>query len=194
MLKPALYFCLDCYGFKMMFLFKIVSFFHQLVNQGLTESKMITIAGASHGGLLVTACANKRPDLFGCILSDVGLMDMLRFDKLGFGQAMVEEFGNPEIQRDFINLISYSPLHNIPKDKPYPPILLLAGDSDLRAPACHSMKFTAELQLTLKSSQFETEPALLRVFVDGHGLTSTVVQNIDKATDKLTFLHKIYKK
>lgn len=103
--------------------------------------------------------------------------------------------GNPENITEFENLYNYSPLHNIPElqssIEAYPPILMLTGDSDERAPAYHSMKFTAELQHNLKN---QNNPVLLKVYKDvGHGCSSTVRQKIEEETDKLAFLHKIYK-
>lgn len=119
---------------------------------------------------------------------------MLRYHKFKYSEEE-EEFGSAENKADFRYIRKYSPLHNIREtissETEYPPLLMLAAENDERAAPCHSLKFTAELQHTLKKNQFQKNPALLRVYKGvGHGLGSSVLQQIKEATDELTFLHQ----
>lgn len=84
-----------------------------LAQNKYTEAKKIAIQGISNGGLLIGACINQRPDLFGAAIAQVGVLDMLRYDKFTIGFAWIPEFGNPQQLEHFENLIKFSPLHNV---------------------------------------------------------------------------------
>lgn len=118
-----------------------------LVNQEITNYKKIAIKGASHGGLLVAASLTQAPDKFGAAIAEAGVYDMIRFENftVAGAETNLKEYGTVTDSLDFVNLLSYSPYHNVNSSN-YPPVLIITGDSDDRVPPLHSYKFAARLQ------------------------------------------------
>lgn len=157
-----------------------------LIDEGWTTAEQLGINGMSNGGLLMGVAMTQRPDLFGAVVAEVGVMDMLRFHQYTVGAGWIREFGNPDEPEDFAYIHAYSPLHQLKKDVSYPATLVVTGDHDDRVPpGVHSYKFTARLQQVHKGN----EPILLRVQPDsGHGTGKSTSARIEERADITAFL------
>ena len=139
-----------------------------------------TSLGRSNGGLLVAATMLQYPDLFKVAIPQVGVLDMLRFHKFTIGWAWESDYGEPEKKEDFLNLLSYSPYHNIKNNVCYPTTLITTSARDDRVVPAHSYKFAARLQ-ELQSCE---NPILLRVESRaGHGAGTSKDKQIDEIAD-----------
>ncbi|MEP6716415.1 MAG: prolyl oligopeptidase family serine peptidase [Terriglobia bacterium] len=156
-----------------------------LIANKYTSTPRLAIFGGSNGGLLIGAVLNQRPELFGAAMPAVGVMDMLRFHKFGFGLTWAGEYGNPDNAEDFKVIRRYSPLHNIRKGTAYPPVLITTSDHDDRVMPGHSLKYAA----TLQQAQEGPAPILIRVETRaGHGAGKPTSKRIDEWADRLAFL------
>ncbi|HUV14905.1 MAG TPA: prolyl oligopeptidase family serine peptidase, partial [Acidobacteriota bacterium] len=159
-----------------------------LIEEKYTSTPYLAIEGGSNGGLLVGACLNQRPDLFGAAIPHVGVMDMLRFNQFTIGWAWVSDYGSPDNPEEFQALAAYSPYHNIRPDTEYPATLVTTADHDDRVVPAHSFKYAAALQ----KAQAGPAPILIRIGTRaGHGAGKPTSKLIDEAADKLAFLFEV---
>jgi prolyl oligopeptidase len=116
-----------------------------LIKSGFTTAAHLGVFGTSNGGLLAATMGTQRPDLFGAVVSDVPLTDMLRMPKMGMGAAWIDEYGNPDDPAAAKVLRTYSPLHNVREGVNYPPFLITISTEDNRVGPGHARKLAARL-------------------------------------------------
>ncbi|AOR76892.1 prolyl endopeptidase [Novosphingobium resinovorum] len=156
-----------------------------LVNEGIAKKDGLAIQGGSNGGLLVGAVVNQRPDLFAAAVAQVGVMDMLRFDRFTAGRYWTDDYGRPDREDDFKVLRAYSPYHNIREGAQYPAILVTTADTDDRVVPGHSFKYTAALQ----HANLGARPRLIRIETRaGHGSGKPTDKAIEEGADILAFV------
>jgi prolyl oligopeptidase len=156
-----------------------------LIANNYTSTPKLAMRGGSNGGLLIGACLNQRPDLFGAALPEVGVMDMLRFHKFTIGWAWTSDYGSSDNPEEFKALYAYSPLHNLKPGTKYPPTLIATSDHDDRVVPGHSFKFAA----TMQADQAGPAPVLIRIETKaGHGAGKSITKLIDETADTWSFV------
>jgi prolyl oligopeptidase len=154
-----------------------------LIANKYTSSARLAIQGGSNGGLLVGAVINQRPDLFRVAIPQVGVMDMLRFQKFTIGWNWIADYGSSDDADQFKALYAYSPLHNIRRGVKYPATLITTADHDDRVVPAHSFKYAATLQ-ALASPE---NPVLIRIETkSGHG-SSSLTKQLETTADIYAF-------
>ena len=157
-----------------------------LIKEKYTDKGHLAINGRSNGGLLVGAVTNQRPDLFKVSIAQVGVMDMLRFQKFTIGWNWIADYGSSDSTADFKSLYKFSPLHNIKAGVSYPAVLVTTADHDDRVVPAHSFKYAATLQ-TIAGKNTKA-PLLIRIDTNsGHGSSNTQ-KNIDLHADIYSFI------
>ena len=116
-----------------------------LVARQVTSPTRLGIMGGSNGGLLVGNMYAMRPDLFKAVVCQVPLLDMQRFHKLLAGASWMGEYGNPDVPEEWAFIKSFSPYHNLDKDREYPSLLITTSTRDDRVHPGHARKMTARL-------------------------------------------------
>lgn len=156
-----------------------------LIGHRYTSREKLAIGGGSNGGLLIGACLTQRPDLFKAAVPQVGVLDMLRYQKFTIGWAWASDYGTSDHPDEFKALYAYSPVHNIHPGTRYPATMIVTGDHDDRVYPAHSFKFAAALQ----AAQAGDNPVLIRIETRaGHGAGKPTSKLIDETSDRWGFL------
>jgi prolyl oligopeptidase len=156
-----------------------------LVDRGITKPERLAAQGGSNGGLLVGAALTQKPELFGAVICQVPLLDMIRYHRFSIARYWVPEYGSSEDPDQFRFLLAYSPYQNVRDHQKYPATLFTTAESDSRVAPLHARKMAALLQARNGSD----EPILIRIETKaGHGVGKPVAKRIEEGVDILTFL------
>ncbi|EON99944.1 putative prolyl oligopeptidase protein [Phaeoacremonium minimum UCRPA7] len=154
----------------------------KLIKDGVTTSKHLGVFGVSGGGLLAAVVGIQRPDLYGAVVSDVPITDMLRYPTMGMGGAWMREFGDPKDPKMAKALRGYSPFHNVKEGVEYPPFLVTVSTKDDRVGVGHSRKLVAKMKDAGVSNVFLYEDE------DGGHNVSDPFKNAGMMSRRVTFL------
>jgi prolyl oligopeptidase len=117
-----------------------------IIKRGLTTPKQLGIMGGSNGGLLVSTVMVQRPELFGAVVCQVPLVDMIAYTHIGAGASWEGEYGDPAKPDERAYILTYSPYQNVKKDKKYPPVFFVTATSDDRVTPVHARKMAARME------------------------------------------------
>ena len=117
-----------------------------LIKRGLTTPRQLGIMGGSNGGLLVSTVMVQHPELFGAVVCQVPLVDMLAYTHIGAGASWEGEYGDPAKPDERAYIERYSPYQNVKKGVKYPPVFFVTATSDDRVTPVHARKMAARME------------------------------------------------
>jgi prolyl oligopeptidase len=156
-----------------------------LIRERITSAAKIVAVGGSNGGLLTGAVLTQRPDLFGAVVIQVPLLDMLRYHRFSIARLWIPEYGSADDAEAYRWLRAYSPYHHVKLGTKYPAVLLATAESDTRVDPLHARKMAALLQ----ASTGGEAPILLRLESKaGHGAGKPISKVVDELVDTWSFV------
>ncbi|GII84512.1 prolyl endopeptidase [Sphaerisporangium siamense] len=154
-----------------------------LIDTGRTTCDQLAAFGQSAGGLLVTAAAVQRPELYAAVVAEGPLCDMVRYENFGLGCTWTDEFGTAAEPEQLQWLLRYSPYHAVKPGVPYPAFLFTGAVTDLQTGEAHVTKMCAALQHATSGDR----PILMRRDPDTAHAAFSASKEHALAADILTF-------
>jgi len=148
-----------------------------LIDNKYTSNKKLVIYGGSAGGVVIGRSMTERPDLYAAVISEVGMLNAVRFEIMPSGLNHAKEFGYINNYSDSKALIEMDAYLHLKDDITYPPFLGVIGMNDLRVSPWQTGKFVAKLQQMNVSDNI----AIMMVdFNEGHYFNSTKTKSMEK--------------
>lgn len=146
--------------------------------------------GVSAGGLLMGAVFTMRPDLYKGMIFGVPFVDIVTTmldDTIPLTTFEYDEWGNPNVEKFYKYMLSYSPYDNI-KNKKYTSILVTTGLHDSQVQYWEPAKFVARLR------DRKTDDSLVLFYTEmsaGHGGKTGRFERLKKVALEWSYLLKL---
>lgn len=167
------------------------------VSEFLIENKYcapdkLNIEGRSAGGLLVSAVALMRPELYRNVLAGVPFVDVLvtmadASIPLTTGEWL--QVGNTNVKRHYDYIKKYSPMDNILSNSCYPNFYINAGLNDPRVAYWEPAKFVANLRYH-QAKNCDTIIVLKTNMESGHFSSTDRYKYLDEIAERYAFIIK----
>lgn len=155
---------------KMNTFYDFIDISKYLIKHKFIDKTKLSIQGGSAGGLLIGAVINMEPTLFKNAIANVPFLDVLTTmcdSSLPLTVGEYDEWGNPNDNRFYDYIKSYSPIDNITKQY-YPNILLTTSLNDTHVGFWEPVKYWAKM----KEYNLNNNILLKINFESGHQSTS----------------------
>lgn len=154
-----------------------------LIARGITTPRHLGVTGGSNGGVMASAAAVQRPDLYRASVPVAPVTDVLARVRDPITMVSTLDYGDPADAGMAEVIRSWSPYQNVRDNLVYPALLIDCGANDPRCPPWHGRKLAARLQHASTGDL----PILLRVRADaGHGSVGRA-QRERQSVDMLAF-------
>lgn len=155
-----------------------------LINEKYSSAKKIALLGSSAGGILMGRAMTERPDLFGAVIIESGVLNTLRNEAGGTRSTSIQEYGSINNIEEFKGLLEMDSYQHIKKNVKYPATLIASGINDPRVATWQSSKFVAKLL----ADNLSNNPSLLKIdYNGGHGGGIPIVQRYTNVGDMFAF-------
>lgn len=154
-----------------------------LIATKITSPRRLGIIGGSNGGLLMGVEFVQHPDLWGAVVIQVPLLDMIRISKIAAGASWQGEYGDVNADpavRAFWD--KTSPYQNLKAGVKYPEPFIFTTTKDDRVGPQHARKFAAKMEgMGLPFYYYENTEG-------GHGSGADIKQSAKTNALTMTYL------
>ena len=152
-----------------------------LIHRRITSTPHLGIMGGSNGGLLMGVEMTEHPDLWGAVVIEVPLLDMMRISKIAAGASWVGEYGSVSDPAVRAFWLAHSPYNQLKPDVHYPDPFIWTTTKDDRVGPQHARKFAAKME------EYHEPYYFYEVIEGGHGSGADARQTAH--TDAMNFVY-----